>query len=287
MEYQGKNAFITGAASGIGFAIAEAFANRGTNILLADIDAEALEAAKKALSPHGVHLDTYECDVAKPENLQKAADYMTDTFGHIHFLVNNAGVGLSGAVGTIDTEDWRWIVDINLLAVTLGCEIFLPRMQAHGESGYIINTASMAGHLGAPEMPPYVATKFAVVGYSESLRGQLLDSTIGVSVLCPGWVNTNIHTTQAGSPSRNRAGAPPAAPSPDDIARFKEMEAVIRSGLAPEKLARWVLECIDQNRFYIFSAPEMRGFLQERAQQIDEDYAACDTWFANSSSDTP
>ena len=201
MDIAGKTAFITGGAHGIGLAIARSLAARGAKVMLADINADALTEASASLAAEGADVGSVVCDVANEAAMRAAADATIKRFGKVHIVVNNAGVGNGGRAGETSLDDWRWIVDINLMGVVYGVEMFTPLIKSHGEGGYIINTASMAGHVASAVMAPYHATKFAVVGYSESLREDLARDNIGVSVLCPAWVRTHIYKSSLGSPT--------------------------------------------------------------------------------------
>lgn len=263
----GKTAFVTGGGSGIGLETARALAKRGAKVMLADINAERLAAAKSDLQTIHSDIDTVVCNVGEAPSVQAAADATIARFGKTHIVFNNAGVGLGGQPGTIPLEDWRWIVDINLLGVVYGVEVFAPLIRSHGEGGHIVNTASMAGHLAAPGMSPYNATKHAVVGLSETLRQDLEKDNIGVSVLCPAWVKTDIHNTVKNRPS--------GTPAPDTPAEGFDVSAAVQSGLDPCLVAEWTVDCIQANRQYIFTHPEMAEFIQARYQAIAADYAAC------------
>lgn len=267
---ENKVAFITGGGHGIGLSIGRVFAQRGAQVMLADINAERLASARQALSEAGLSVETVVCDVADPDALRSAAGVTLERFGKVHIVVNNAGVSLAGKPGKIPLEDWRWIVDINLMSVAYGVEIFTPLIQSHGEGGYFINTASMAGHIAGPAMSPYHATKFAVVGYSESIRDELAADNIGVSVLCPAWVRTDIHNAGINKPSAIKRSTVEESQewSTADIA------AVIESGIRPDELAQWVYECLLEERFYIFSHPSMAQHINARAALIKADYDA-------------
>ncbi|MEM9285883.1 MAG: SDR family NAD(P)-dependent oxidoreductase [Pseudomonadota bacterium] len=264
----GKTAFITGGAKGIGFSIAKALTERGANVMLADIDNDALASAAEQL---GDHVDTVLCDVADAGAVKAAADKTIARFGKVHIIVNNAGVGAGGAPGEIPLDDWRWVVDINLLGVVYGVETFVPLIKSHGEGGYIINTASMAGHAaGGGTGGPYNATKFAVVGYTETLKAELADENIGCSVLCPAWVATNIHKSGFGAPSQAGSNIDAAMQTP----HFKQMEAVINSGLSPDLVAEWTIECMLAGRLYIFTHPDFMPALEHRFSNLLADYKA-------------
>lgn len=269
-----KVAFITGGGHGIGLSIGRIFAQQGARVVLADINEKRLASAKETLASADLSVETVVCDVADPDALRRAADFTLERFGKVHIVVNNAGVSLAGKPGKIPFEDWRWIVDINLMSVAYGVEIFTPLIQSHGEGGYFINTASMAGHIAGPAMSPYHATKFAVVGYSESIRADLAADNIGVSVLCPAWVRTDIHNAGVNKPSLTNRAAADESSSNEPEAGIADIAAVIESGIAPDDLAQWVLECMLDKRFYIFSHPSMTQHLDARAALIKADYEA-------------
>lgn len=268
-EIEGRVAFVTGGASGLGLSMARSFLKRGASVMLADRDAEGLERAVAELSSETNKVASVVCDVADANEIEKAAQATIDHFGKVHIVVNNAGVGLGGQPGEIPLQDWRWIVDINLMGVVHGVEVFTPLIQAHGEGGHIINTGSMAGHVAPGGMGPYNATKYAVVGYSESLKAELAPHQIGVSVLCPGWVRTNIHTTGFGRPS----GGPTLEEAQNDP-QFQEMDAVIKGGLDPDAVADWVSDCVEANRLYIFTHEIMKMGIDMKYAQIAADYDA-------------
>lgn len=178
-DISGRIAFITGGASGLGFSMAKAFLARGASVMLADINPEGLAEAKASLQQPNHHVDTVVCDVADVESVRAAAKATVDRFGKVHLVVNNAGVSLTGRAGKIAIENWRWAVDINLMGVVHGVEVFTPILRAQKEGGHFINTSSMAGHVASAGAAPYIATKFAVVGYSEALRGELEPDELG------------------------------------------------------------------------------------------------------------
>ncbi|MEM1389969.1 MAG: SDR family NAD(P)-dependent oxidoreductase [Pseudomonadota bacterium] len=265
----GKTAFVTGAASGLGRAMAHDFAKRGANVMLADLNADGLATVKSEIEALGAQADTVICDVADLNAVKAAAKATIDRFGKVHIVVNNAGVAIGGQPGEIAAEDWRWIVDINLMGVTYGVEVFTPLIISHGEGGHFINTASMAGHVAAPGMGPYNATKYAVVGYSEALKQELEPRKIGVSVLCPAWVKTNIHNTGFAKPS----GGPTQEEAASDP-QYQQMSAVIENGLDAGLVAGWVSDCVEANRLYIFTHPQFAGFIDMKYAQIKADYDA-------------
>nr|WP_070958887.1 SDR family NAD(P)-dependent oxidoreductase [Hyphomonas sp. Mor2] len=268
-DIAGRVAFVTGGASGLGKSMARIFLQRGASVMLADRDAEGLEQAVAELSSETNQVASVVCDVADASEIEKAAQATIDHFGKVHIVANNAGVGLGGQPGEIPLQDWRWIVDINLMGVVHGVEVFTPLIQAHGEGGHFVNTASMAGHVAPGGMGPYNATKYAVVGYSESLKAELMPHKIGVSVLCPGWVRTNIHTTGFGRPS-SEISVEEAKQDP----QFQEMDAVIKGGLDPDAVANWVADCVEADRLYIFTHEMMKIGIDMKYAQIQADYDA-------------
>ena len=200
-QVRDKVAFITGGAGGIGLAIARSLGRRGARVMLADIDETQLGSAVSDLRNSGIEAAPVVCDVADAASVREASERTLERFGAVHILINNAGVFVGGRTGNIPLDDWRWIVDVNLMGVVHGVETFVPIIAAQKQGGYVINTASMAGHWAVGDLGPYNATKFAVVGYSETLRRDLRRDGIGVSVLCPALVRTRIHESMAARPS--------------------------------------------------------------------------------------
>ena len=269
-DIAGRVAFITGAAGGLGLSMAKAFAARGAKVMLTDRDEAGLSAAAETIKAQGGEVATAICDVTDVEAVRAAAEATLAAFGKVHLVVNNAGVATGGVPGETPIEDWRWIIDINLMGVVHGVEVFTPILKRQGEGGHFINTASMAGHFAAPGMGPYNATKFAVVGYSESLKGSLAEFDIGVSILCPAWVRTKIHTTALGRPSA--ADAEPGSEEKSDV--FQGMASVINSGLDADTVGEWTADCVEANRLYILTHPEFAFALDNRHAEIKADYEA-------------
>jgi NAD(P)-dependent dehydrogenase (short-subunit alcohol dehydrogenase family) len=268
-DIEGKVAFVTGGARGIGYAIAQALLEEGAKVMIGDIHETDLAAARQALGKLG-EVETLLCDVSDPTAVADAARQVVERFGKVHILVNNAGVVIGGAPGEFDLDDWRWIVDVNLMGVVYGVETFVPRIKSHGEGGFIVNTASMAGHGGMPGLAPYSATKFAVVGYSEALRQELAEHDIGVAALCPGWVDTKIYESGLSCPSR--AGQEVTA---EDEVTLEGARKFFATGLPPHTVARWVMEGIKQDAGYIFTNRELHGAIDQRADTLRTAYDAC------------
>jgi NAD(P)-dependent dehydrogenase (short-subunit alcohol dehydrogenase family) len=266
-ELAGKTAFVTGGAGGIGFALGRAFAQEGMKVMLADIETEALSAAVRSLHNVGPGVRGVLCDVANPASVDRAARETIAAFGNVHVVCNNAGVAAAGGIDNISLDNWRWVLDVNLMGVLHGIRAFLPHIRGHGEGGHIVNTASMAGMNGGLGFSPYVASKFAVVGMSEGLSQQLKPHGIGVSVLCPSFVRTRIH--ESGRNRQERYGETqtfdPASPAGQMLA---VIAASIEAGLDPADVAAKVLAAIRDDQLYVFTHPDMRGGVDERFAAI-------------------
>ena len=267
-EFSGRTAFVTGAASGIGFALARAFAAEGMNVMLADIEAPALVEAAAQLADYAPRVATTVCDVTDFASVSRAAAATAAAFGPVHILANNAGVGGGSGIEAISPETWRWVVDVNLMGVTRGIAAFLPAMRAHGQGGHIVNTASMAGLQANLGFSPYVATKYAVVGMSEGLALQLAPEGIGVSVLCPGFVRTQIAESARNRPARYGPNVKPAQGSAGaQLAQHLAENA--EAGLDPAEVAAKVIAAIRAGDLYVFTHPEMRDEVDARFAAID------------------
>jgi NAD(P)-dependent dehydrogenase (short-subunit alcohol dehydrogenase family) len=260
-DLRGKVAFITGGASGIGLALARAFGREGMSVMVADIEAAPLRAAVDELRASQVRAEGVIADVTRRDSLRAAALETISKFGKVHLVCNNAGVGAGGPMGTVPERDWNWVVDVNLLGVVHGMEIFAPLIASHGEGGQFVNTASMAGFVSPPGMEPYCATKYAVVGMSEGWAAQLESQNIGVSILCPGFVKTRIHESR-----RNRL----EAYGPDDRAAppTDGQPSPVLSGIPAEPVADRVVEAVKANELYVFTHPEFRGAVEARFERV-------------------
>jgi NAD(P)-dependent dehydrogenase (short-subunit alcohol dehydrogenase family) len=262
-DLAGKTAFVTGGASGIGFALGRAFAQAGMNVMLADIETDALAAALESLHAFAPKVRGVVCDVADPLSLERAAAASYEAFGNIHVVCNNAGVAGGSGVDKISIETWRWVLDVNLMGVVHGVRTFVPHIRAHGEGGHIVNTASMAGIASSLVFSPYTASKFAVVSMSEGLANQLRPLGIGVSVLCPDFVRTRISESWRNRPERYGSGQMPDPASPGGILAASIAERV-QSGLDPSEVAERVVEAIREDELYVFTHPETRPAIEQR-----------------------
>src|SRR3954466_7195214 len=242
-ELAGKSAFVTGGADGIGLALGRAFAEAGMKVMLADIESDALQRAVKNLHNVGPEVRGVFCDVADPGSVDRAASQTIEAFGNVHVVCNNAGVAAAGGIDNICLDNWRWVLDVNLMGVLHGIRAFLPHIRAHGEGGHIVNTASMAGMNGGLGFSPYHASKFAVVAMSEGLALRLRPLGIGVSVLCPSFVRTRI-----GESGRNRLERygqdRPLDPNSASAAMVAEIGRRIEGGLEPADVAAKVLAAV-------------------------------------------
>ena len=266
-ELAGKTAFVTGGAAGIGLALGRAFAQAGMKVMLADIEADALRTAVESLRKISPDISGTICDVADAGSVERAAQAAFGAFGNVHVVCNNAGVAAGGGIDHISLDNWRWVIDVNLMGVLHGIKSFLPHIRAHGEGGHIVNTASMAGMQGGLGFGPYAASKFAVVSMSEGLSLQLKPHGIGVSVLCPSYVRTGIGESGRNRPARYGQSQPldPASPA---AAMVAEIARQIGSGLEPAAVAARVLSAIRDDELYIFTHPGMRAEVEPRFAAI-------------------
>ena len=266
-DFAGKTAFVTGGASGIGLALGRTFARAGMNVMLADIETQALQAAVKSLQAISPDVRGTVCDVADAESVERAAQAAFDAFGRVHVVCNNAGVAAGGGIDHISLDNWRWVIDVNLMGVLHGIKSFLPHIRAHGEGGHIVNTASMAGMQTELGFSPYGASKFAVVAMSEGLCHQLRPLGVGVSVLCPHFVRTGIGESGRNRPVRYGPSQPldPASPA---AAMVAEIARLIDAGLEPDAVAARVLDAIRDDELYIFTHPGMRADVEGRFDAI-------------------
>jgi NAD(P)-dependent dehydrogenase (short-subunit alcohol dehydrogenase family) len=275
-ELAGKTAVVTGAASGIGRALAEKFAAEGMQLVLADHDAPALEKAAEALAATGARTISVVGDVARGEDATRLAARAQEAFGKVHILCNNAGVsGATGPMWLLSENDWAWTLGVNLWGVIHGIRAFVGGMIAHGEEAHVINTASIAGMLSPPFMGPYVASKHAVVALSETLARELQASgaRVHVSVLCPAWVRTNIVDSERHRP-RELANAPSGSDAGGATVRQNMVSAVrdlVANGKAPSEIAERVVDAVREERFYILPHTEMLAAVEHRFRDIKDD----------------
>ena len=267
-EFEGKVAVVTGAASGIGRALASAFAAEGMRLLLADIEIAPLEAAAEELRSEGAEVVTVIADVADPADVERVGAVAMDAFGAVHVACNNAGVSGGGLSWEIPLETWKWILDVDLWGVIHGVRTFTPLIIASG-GGHIVNTASMAGLTSNPGMGPYNVAKHGVVTLSEtmSIELQMSHPEVGVSVLCPGWVRTRINESERNRPDAETAGE--LVETDEGLLALKDMvNTWIAEGLQPSHVASLVVDAIRNNRFYVLTHPEWQGMISDRVDRM-------------------
>lgn len=263
---EGKVAFVTGAGSGIGLGIAEALAAAGVKVMLCDIEQAALDAAVARLQATNADVGGVRADVSLKAELQAAAAETIARFGKVHILVNNAGVGGGSDYGEWTDASWDWTIGVNLMSVVWGVEIFGPLIEAHGEGGQIVSTASIAG-LVAAVGPSYNVTKYGVVALSEALRVRLADRGIGVSVLCPGFIRTQIMDSTRNLPAR--FGAIEQQNEGPGAAEFVQVaREAIANGIDPRYVGELVREGIEQDWAYIFTDTEFEPVVDQRFANI-------------------
>lgn len=263
-EIAGRVVFVTGGGSGLGLAMAEAFAGAGARIVLADVDAAALDAAAERFRGRNVPVLTIELDVTDREAFAAAAQRAVDEFGAIHVLCNNAGVYRGGSLDAVTFEDWDWVMGVNVGGVVNGLQAVLPHIRAAGE-GHVVNTASMAGVAGMAGLGVYNASKFAVVGMSEALRADLAATDIGVSVLCPGMVRTRILESERNRPAEFEPGSEEAEAAAQ--AQSTLMNLAMATGIDPDEVGQLVLDGVREDRFWLFTHPEMKDMVAARAEE--------------------
>jgi NAD(P)-dependent dehydrogenase (short-subunit alcohol dehydrogenase family) len=270
---QGGTAVITGAASGFGLEASRIAARQGMNVVMADIQANALATAAAEIQGQGAQVLPYRLDVSKAAEVEALGAAVLSRFGAPHFVFNNAGVGAGGLVWEQTLKDWEWVVGVNLMSVAHGLRVFTPMMLAAAQAdanyrGHIVNTASMAGMLNAPTMGVYNATKHAVVAISESLYQDLalVTEQVHAHVLCPFFVPTGISSSERNRPGALRDDAPPTRSQL--VARALSEKAVSRGKVTAAQVAQFVFDAMAEKRFYIFSHPKSLSSVQTRMEDI-------------------
>lgn len=267
-ELRDRVAVVTGAAGGIGLALAEQCAAEGMRVVLADIDDAALARAVAGLTARGARALGVRTDVSQGAEVEALADAAERAFGAAHVVCNNAGVAVGGPSWTLSEADWRWVLDVNLWGVIHGVRAFVPRMLAGGDEGHVVNVASVAGLTTSPFLGPYHAAKHAVVALSEGLHHELaaVGARVRVSVVCPGFVRTGLGESARNRPSdRRNHGAPD-----DPLAAGVEagFSAMVAGGVDPETVAEQVLAAVREPRFYVLTHPEFKPVVAARMHDI-------------------
>jgi NAD(P)-dependent dehydrogenase (short-subunit alcohol dehydrogenase family) len=262
-DFHDKVAFVTGGASGLGFALARAFGRARMKVMLADIDVDALENAVAELKKDQISVRSVECDVSDRASVQHAAAETLAAFGKVHVVCNNAGVASGGAMELTTPGDCDWIIGVDLMGTIYGCQTFLPYIKAHGEGGHIVSTASVTGLVPIPGVAVYNAAKAGIIALSQTLAAELAGTSIGVSVLVPAFMRTRaIENADRNRPKRfgERTPASPEA--------REQMAVLCRAGMDPNEVAEKVMHGIKENELFIFSHPEWRSTLEEHFQRM-------------------
>lgn len=270
-DFRDKVAVVTGAASGIGLALAEQCAREGMRVVLADVEEQALQRTARELCRRGARTLAVRTDVSRASDVEALAGRTVETFGAVDLLFNNAGVDVGGAARVWENSpaDWEWILGVNLLGVSHGIRTFLPLMLRQNTEGHVVNTASVAGLTAGPGRGAYRVTKQAVVSLSETLYHELaaIGSRIGVSVLCPAWVNTQFVDAERNRPSHLKS-AGTARRGPEEIAAEIFLRTAVERGMSPEEVAVICFEAIRQGRFYILTHEDSKPLIRSRFEDL-------------------
>jgi len=263
--FHDRVAVVTGGGSGIGAAMARAFAARGAHVVLADLDEEAMAGVESELAGRGARVLCVRTDVSKRAEVEALADTTVSRFGGVHVVCNNAGIATFGEIAKAPHEDWEFTMGVNFWGVVHGVEAFAPRIVAQGQGGHVVNTASMAGLVGMRWLGIYCASKFAVVGLSEALHRELEPHGVGVSVLCPMIVATRINENSVRMrPMHLRPKEPlPALPPAGSLQG---------ATVTAESVAARVVRAIEGKRLYVLTHPEQREILRRRAARLEQGF---------------
>jgi len=270
-KFEGRTAVISGGAEGIGLSIAKALGEQKMNIVLADIDEKNLLKSTAELESLGIPVLAALLDVADEMQWKSVAEKAVERFGKVHMVVNNAGVGGdSGPIENQETEGWQWALGVNLMGVVYGAKVMTPLIKDHGEGGWILNVASMAGMGGVPYSGVYTASKAAVVALSESWAAELKDKRIGVSVLCPAFVQTRIYDSERNRPNKYKSENYQIE---NESSFSKQTKQMVKDGIDVSIVGKRVVEAINHGELYIFTHPNYRQVNQQRFNGIDEAFA--------------
>jgi NAD(P)-dependent dehydrogenase (short-subunit alcohol dehydrogenase family) len=267
-DFKSRVAVITGAASGIGRALAERCAREGMKVILADVEPGALADAEANLQAAGGTVLAVRTDVSQAKEVEALAQKTLEAFGAVHLLCNNAGVATSGTVvWESSLTDWEWVIGVNLWGVIHGVRSFVPIMLAQDTQCHIVNTASLSGLISFPRGSVYAVTKHGVVTLSESLHHELTErgGKVKVSVLCPGLVRTRIVDCARNRPDRLAATAPMG---PVEAAGWETLRQQVQTGMPPAQVADAVFQAIREERFYILTHPEGKDWIRTRLEDI-------------------
>ncbi len=263
-DFKGKTAIVTGAASGIGLGIAKALASEGVNIVLADLRPDPLEVARKQIEALGVQAIGVTVDVSDADSVAAVGKAALDTFGALHIAVNNAGVAMHGTpIEQVTAAEWDWVIGVNIKGVINGIRTFVPMIRAHGQGGHVVNTGSISSFFvrDGKNQGAYAMTKYAVLALSEALEQEVKGSGIGVSILCPGGVDTAIFASAATRPER--FGGAYSRPQQEAMSG-----GIAGNVLSPERVGRRVLQAIRDEEFYVLTHTTEREIIGDRLNRM-------------------
>jgi NAD(P)-dependent dehydrogenase (short-subunit alcohol dehydrogenase family) len=269
-DFKDKVAVITGAASGIGRAIAERCVQEGMKVVLADVEEPALVQTEQELRAKGGNVLAVGTDVSKVSDVEMLAQKTLNSFGAVHLLFNNAGVGAGSTIWESSLADWQWVMNVNLWGVIYGIRVFVPIMLTQDTECHIVNTASAAGLVPYHPAAPYHVTKHAVVALSEHLCHSLAErnAKVKASVLCPGWVNTRIMDSGRNRPPELQDEPMSESMSPELEVIVQEMRQAAQTGMSPQQVADYVFKALRVEQFYILTHPEFNSMVQNRMENI-------------------
>ena len=269
--FEARAAVITGGASGIGFASAREFTRRGARVVLADIDPTALDQAVERLRADGAEAHGVRCDVRKLDDVARLADAAFRLLGDVHLVFNNAGIAYAGPIAQVTHDDWRWVIDVDLWGPVHGVEAFLPRLLEQGGDRHLVFTSSFAGLVANAGLGPYSVSKFGVVALAEGLARELKSEGIGVSVLCPMIVDTNLLAN-----SERTRGTDYGSPTDTSAESVQELAGPATQGddsvLNVDDVARLTADAILANRLYILPHRASRESIRRRFERIDRTF---------------
>ena len=269
-DFQGKVAVVTGAASGIGRALAEKCVKEGMRVVLADVEEQALQQAANELKAGGADVQAIRTDVSKAEQVEALANKAFATYGVVHLLFNNAGVGAGTTIWESSLDDWQWVLGVNLWGVIHGIHFFVPRMLAQNEEGYIVNTASSAGFVAHAGTGIYKASKHAVVSLSETLFLELAErgTQLKTSILCPEWVQTRIMESGRNRPAELSHASTDQQMDAETLTAIQKQFQEIQKGIPPTQVADITFDAIREEKFYIFTHPTTKLGAYARMEDI-------------------
>jgi len=266
-ELKNKNCLITGAASGIGRSFALALAKEGMNLYITDINVEGLEKVKTEVEDLGATVYSDWCDVSKFEDFKTIAENFYSKLGNVDLLINNAGIAISGGIEVLEIEDWKKVLDINLMSIIYSLKVFVPRMVEKG-SGHIVNVSSGSGLFGSSEPLPYITSKFAVVGLSEAIFSRLKPAGINVSVIVPTVIKTNIWNTSEIKTSPKLL---------EDFGKekidkiYEELiQLISKSGMSSDRAVKKYIRGIKKNQLYVFDNKSILEILSLKGRDLQE-----------------